>query len=78
MGEEIEELYEDLGNWMKNKMQGYDCWVFSGSEEGFKSIGLRPDRKIKLYNGDIECSYRKFTIYDGTKKLHKLKDQSEN
>ena len=72
MGDNIEELYEGIGNWMKNEMKGFDCWIISASEPGFKSIGLRPDRKIKLYNGELECSFRKFSIYDGTKKLHKL------
>lgn len=74
MGDEIEEMYETLGSWMKNEMKGYDCWVISASEEGFKTLGLRPDRKIKVYNGDLECSFRKYSIYDGTKKLHKLQD----
>ena len=74
MGDNIEEMYEQLGSWMKNEMKGYDCWVISGSEEGFKTLGLRPDRKIKVFNGDIECSFRKYSIYDGTKKLHKLVD----
>jgi putative N6-adenine-specific DNA methylase len=58
-------------------MKGYDCWVMSGSEEGFKSLGLRPDRKIKVYNGDLECSFRKFAIYDGTKRIHKLQNGTE-
>lgn len=74
MGDEIEEMYETLGSWMKNEMKGYDCWVISASEEGFKTLGLRPDRKIKVFNGDLECSFRKYSIYDGTKKLHKLID----
>lgn len=77
MGDNIEEMYEELGSWMKNEMKGYDCWVISSSEEGFKSLGLRPDRKIKVYNGDLECSFRKYSIYDGTKKLHKLKKEEE-
>ncbi len=77
MGENLEEMYEELGNWMKNEMKGYDCWVMSGSEEGFKSLGLRPDRKIKVYNGDLECSFRKFAIYDGTKRIHKLQNGAE-
>ena len=68
MGDDIEELYEGIGDWMKNVMQGYTCWIISASEEGFKSIALRPDRKIKLFNGDLECSYRKFSIYEGSKK----------
>ena len=68
MGDNIEEMYEGLGNWMKTDMQGFTCWVISASEDGFKSIGLRPERKIKLFNGDLECSFRKFTIYEGSKK----------
>lgn len=76
MGDNIEEMYEALGNWMKNEMKGFDVWVISASEPGFKSLGLRPDRKIKLYNGELECSFRKFSIYEGTKKLHKLKDEN--
>ncbi len=72
MGEEIEEMYEEFGSWMKREMKGFDCWVLSSSDEGFKSIGLKPDKKIKVFNGELECSFRKYSIYDGTKKLHKL------
>jgi putative N6-adenine-specific DNA methylase len=65
---DVEELYETIGSVMKHKMQGYTCWIISSSESGFKSIGLRPERKIKLFNGDLECSFRKYTIYEGSKK----------
>ena len=77
MGENIEEMYTDLGDWMKSTLQGYTCWVISASEEGFKSIGLRPERKIRLYNGDLECSFRKFSIYEGSKKA-KYQIENEN
>lgn len=80
MGENIEEMYEGLGNWMKSEMQGYTCWIISASEEGFKSIGLRPERRIKLFNGDLECSFRKFSIYEGSKKGKYMQNEetSEN
>lgn len=68
MGENIEELYEGFGNWMKNEMSGWNCWLISSSESGFKSIGLKPSRKIRLYNGELECSFRKFELYQGTKR----------
>ena len=68
MGDNIEEMYSELGDFMKGSMKGYVCWVISASEEGFKSIGLRPERIIKLYNGDLECSFRKFSIYEGSKR----------
>lgn len=75
MGENIEEMYEELGNWMKNEMKGFDCWILSASESGFKSLGLKPDRKIRLYNGELECSFRKYSVYEGTKKIHKLTNE---
>lgn len=68
MGEEIEELYEEIGNWMKTEMTGFECWIISSNIEAFKCLGLRPDKKVKLYNGDLECSYRKYSIYEGSKK----------
>lgn len=64
-------LYEMIGSTMKHRMQGYTCWIISSSETGFKSVGLRPERKIKLFNGDLECSFRKFSIYEGSKNAKK-------
>lgn len=68
MGEEIDEMYEQLGDWMKREMKGFECWVLSSNMEAYKHLGLRPDRKIKLFNGDLECSFRKYSIYAGSKK----------
>ncbi|ASS48100.1 MAG: hypothetical protein CHH17_04970 [Candidatus Fluviicola riflensis] len=65
---DVETLYKGMGDWFKQSLQGYNCWIISSSEHGFKSLGLRPDRRIKLYNGDLECSFRKYAIYDGSKK----------
>ena len=71
MGEEVEELYENIGNWMKSEMTGFDCWIISSNDEALKRVGLKPEKKIKVYNGDLECSYRKYSIYEGSKKLKK-------
>ena len=71
MQENIEELYAELGTWMKHEMQGKCCWVLSSSETGFKSIGLKPDKKIRLYNGDLECSFRNYQIFQGSLKESK-------
>jgi putative N6-adenine-specific DNA methylase len=40
--------------------------------EALKSVGLRPSRKLTLYNGQLECRYMKYAMYPGTKKIHKL------
>lgn len=68
MGENVEALYEELGDWFKSEMKGFSCWVISSSEEGFKHLGLRPDKRLTLYNGSLKCSFRKYEIYDGSKR----------
>ncbi|MCH2224003.1 MAG: THUMP domain-containing protein [Crocinitomicaceae bacterium] len=75
MGDEIDELYEEVGNWMKTKMSGFNCWILSSNFEAFKHVGLRPDRKVKVYNGDLECSFRRYSIYEGSKKGKYMNNQ---
>ena len=72
MGEEIEELYEELGNWMKSEMAGYICWVLSSNLEAFKFIGLKPGSKTRVFNGNLECSFRSYEMYEGSKKVGKI------
>lgn len=69
MGEEIEELYEGIGNWLKHSMTGYSCWLISSNMDALKKVGLKPDTKMRLFNGKLECSLRKYTVFEG-----KLKD----
>jgi putative N6-adenine-specific DNA methylase len=45
--------------------------------EALKNIGLRPSRKVALYNGQLECRYMKYSMYAGTKKLHKLEGKNQ-
>ncbi|MDD2983375.1 MAG: THUMP domain-containing protein [Crocinitomicaceae bacterium] len=77
MGDGIEEMYQELGDWFKNELKGWNCWVISSNEEGFKSVGLKPTTKVKLFNGDLECSFREFRIFDGFRKDF-LKGQNED
>jgi putative N6-adenine-specific DNA methylase len=68
---QIEPLYTMIGDSLKRNFKGFKAWIFSNSEEGFKSIGLRPTQKIKLYNGTLECDLRSFDLYEGSKKQSK-------
>ena len=75
MGEEIDEMYEQIGDWMKTEMTGYECWIISSNMAAFKHVGLKPSKKIKLYNGNLECSFRQFSIYEGSKKAKKNSEE---
>ena len=64
----ITELYKSIGDALKQKYAGYTAWIISSSEDGFKSIGLKPSRKIELFNGSLPCSFRCFELFKGTHK----------
>lgn len=65
---DIQGFYKMLGDRLKNNYLGYQAWVFSGNLEAMKSLGLHPTRKISLLNGSIPCTFRRFEIYEGSKK----------
>ena len=67
----IKALYKKMGDHLKQNFPGYEAWIFTGSPEGMRSIGLHPRRKIELYNGPIECRLLKYELYSGTKKIGK-------
>jgi putative N6-adenine-specific DNA methylase len=73
----IDELYKMMGDTFKQKFAGYDCWILSSNMEAFKHVGLRPTRKIALFNGQLECRFMKYEVYEGTKKIHKLEKGKE-
>jgi putative N6-adenine-specific DNA methylase len=67
--DDIEKLYAEIGSVLKHTFAGSEAWIFSAAEEAFKFIGLRPSRKIKLFNGSLECKLLRFDMYSGSKKL---------
>jgi len=65
---ELSSLYKSLGDTLKKNYSGTEAWIFSGSPEGFKQIGLRHSFSVQLYNGGLECRLRKYELYQGSKK----------
>jgi len=66
--EDVKALYKKIGDSLKKNYAGYDAWIISSDLEAIKFIGLRPSRKIMVYNGPLECRFMKFSIYEGSKK----------
>lgn len=61
--EEIIEFHKRIGDVLKHRWAGYTAWVLAGNLDAAKFIGLKPNRKIRLFNGQIECRLLKFAIY---------------
>lgn len=67
----IQAMYQSMGNHMKRYFAGYDVWILSGNMDAIDSIGLHPSKKISLLNGTIECKFQRYSIYSGSMKQKK-------
>ena len=70
---DIKYLYKSIGDNFKNGFPNTDAWLISSNIEATKFIGLRPSKKIKVFNGKLESRLLHFQIYEGSKKTHKFK-----
>ncbi|MCQ2252010.1 MAG: THUMP domain-containing protein [Bacteroidales bacterium] len=62
------EFYKNIGNVLKSNYTDSQAWVLSGNLEAIKKLGLHPSKKIKLFNGPIECRLECFEVYDGSRR----------
>ena len=60
--------YKMIGERFKKAFAGNEAWVLSYREECFEQIGLKPSIKIPVYNGSLECEFRKYVMFDGKMK----------
>ncbi|RNI28111.1 hypothetical protein EFA69_18720 [Rufibacter immobilis] len=65
---EINDLYKMIGDTLKSGFQEWDAFIFTGNLEAAKHIGLKPSRRIPLYNGPIECRLFKYELYRGSRR----------
>jgi putative N6-adenine-specific DNA methylase len=61
-------FYAMIGERLKHHYTNATVWIIS-TPQCLKSIGLRPSRKIPILNGSLECSFRKYELYSGSKKI---------
>lgn len=68
---DIQQLYDDLGAMLKHKFAGSTAWVLSSNEDALKCIGLKPAQRIKLLNGELDCHFVKYELFQGNHKEYK-------
>ena len=57
--------YKMIGERLKHAFEGNEAWILSYREECFEQIGLKPSIKIPVYNGSLECEFRKYAMFGG-------------
>ena len=67
----MEELYGNIGNTLKRNYSNSNAWFITSNVEALKYVGLKPSRKIKLFNAKLESTFVKYEVYDGSKKAKK-------
>jgi putative N6-adenine-specific DNA methylase len=65
--EDAPAFYGKIGDALKANWSGYSAWIISSDVEGLKRVGLKTKRRIKCFNGPMECRWMGWDLYDGTK-----------
>lgn len=64
-------LYQDMGTTLKHQFNGATAWIISSNEEALKCIGLRPAKRVRLMNGELECLFNQYELFKGDRKTWK-------
>jgi putative N6-adenine-specific DNA methylase len=64
----LEALYSGLGDRLKTGAAGCTAWILAGNRELSKRIGLKPARRVVVFNGPIECRWLRFDLYEGSRR----------
>lgn len=65
---DLERFYREVGDTFKQNYPNTIAWFITANLEALKFVGLRPSRKIKLFNAKLETRLVKYEIYEGSKK----------
>jgi len=74
---DLERFYREIGDTLKQSYPGTQSWFITGNLEALKFVGLKPSRKIKLFNGKLESRLVKYEMYEGSKRT-KFQKRNEN
>lgn len=68
---DVQEFYSSIGNTLKRGYPETQAWMITSNMEALKFVGLRPSRKIKLFNGKLESKLVRYEMYEGSRKASK-------
>jgi putative N6-adenine-specific DNA methylase len=74
---DMERFYREIGDTFKQSYPNTQAWFITANLEALKFVGLKPSRKIKLFNGKLEARLLKYDIYEGSKRA-KFQNREED
>ena len=65
---DMERFYREIGDTLKQSYPNTNAWFITANLDALKFVGLKPSRKIKLFNGKLEARLVKYEMYEGSKR----------
>jgi 23S rRNA G2445 N2-methylase RlmL len=65
---QLGETYAAIGDFFKKRLSGWRGYVFTGTAELAKRVGLKPRRRTPFYNAKIECRLLEYELYQGSRR----------
>lgn len=63
--ENLLQVYKELGSRLKHAFQGNEAWIISSNYDCFDQVGLKASARVPLHNGDLDCEFRKYELFQG-------------
>lgn len=68
---DVEEFYKKIGDTLKHSYPDTAVWFITSDVEALKHVGLRTSKRIAMKNGDLDCKFVRYDMYEGSKKTKK-------
>jgi len=65
---DVPTFYGKIGDTLKQEYPGTHAWFITSNMEALKFVGLKPSRKIKVFNGKLESRLVMYEMYAGSRK----------
>lgn len=65
---DLPKLYGEIGSALKHQWPGFKCGLISSNPEALNAVGLRQRINRTVFNGALECKFRVYEMYAGSKR----------
>jgi putative N6-adenine-specific DNA methylase len=68
---DLEGFYKNIGDTLKNGYPDSTVWFITSDLQALKHVGLRTSKRIPMKNGDLDCRFVRYDMYEGSRKAKK-------
>jgi putative N6-adenine-specific DNA methylase len=68
---DTQEFYKKIGDTLKHNYPDSTAWFITSDIQALKHVGLRTSKRIDLRNGDLDCKFVRYDLYEGSRKFKK-------